>query len=91
MAVGALSHFQQAGIDVPGKVSVLGYDDTHSAEYTAPRLSSVHMPWTEMTMNGLNCLLNVCYGMDRPFTHEYAVTVTERASLARPADPNAGR
>jgi LacI family transcriptional regulator len=83
MAVGALSHFQQAGIDVPGKVSVLGYDDTHSAEFTAPRLSSVHMPWTEMTMNGLNCLLNVCYGMDRPFTHEYAVSVTERASLAK--------
>ncbi|MES2900338.1 MAG: LacI family DNA-binding transcriptional regulator [Pseudomonadota bacterium] len=82
MAVGALSHFQQAGIEVPAKVSVLGYDDTHSAEFTAPRLSSVHMPWTEMTMNGLNCLLNVCYDMDRPFTHEYAVSVTERASLA---------
>ena len=82
MAVGALSYFQQAGIDVPGAVSVLGYDDTHSAQFTAPRLSSVHMPWTEMTLNGLNCLLNRCYGVNRPFTHDYAVSVTERASLA---------
>ena len=83
MAVGALSYFQQAGVDVPGDVSVLGYDDTHSAEFTAPRLSSVHMPWTEMTLNGLNCLLNRCYDMHRPYTHEYAVSVTERASLAK--------
>lgn len=83
MAVGALSFFQQAGVDVPGAVSVLGYDDTHSAEFTAPRLSSVHMPWTEMTLNGLNCLLNRCYDMKRPTTHDYAVTVTERASLGK--------
>ena len=83
MAVGALSYFQQAGIDVPGAVSVLGYDDTHSAEFTAPRLSSVHMPWTEMTLNGLNCLLNLCYDMNRPYTHDTVVSVTERASLAK--------
>ncbi len=83
MAVGALSFFQQAGVAVPGTVSVLGYDDTHSGQFTAPRLSSVHMPWTEMTLNGLNCLLNRCYDMQRPSTHEYAVSVTERASLAK--------
>ncbi len=83
MAVGALSHFQEAGIDVPGAVSVLGYDDTHTAEFTAPRLSSVHMPWTEMTLNGLNCLLNRCYDMHRPISRDYQVSVTERASLAK--------
>lgn len=83
MAMGALSYFQQAGVDVPGAVSVLGYDDTHSAEFTAPRLSSVHMPWTEMTLNGLNCLLNLCYAMNRPQTRDYTISVTERASLAK--------
>ena len=83
MAVGALSYFQQAGVDVPGAVSVLGYDDTDTANFTAPRLTSVHMPWTEMTRNGLNCLLNRCYDMHRPVTHEYAISVTERASLAK--------
>ncbi|MFL6656995.1 MAG: LacI family DNA-binding transcriptional regulator [Massilia sp.] len=83
MAVGALSYFQEAGVAVPGDVSVLAYDDTHSADFTAPRLSSVHMPWTEMTLNGLNCLLNRCYDMARPCTHDYPVSVTERASLAK--------
>lgn len=91
MAMGALSFFQQAGVAVPGDVSVLGYDDTHSAEFTAPRLSSVHMPWTEMTLNGLNCLLNRCYGMNRPYTHDYAVSVTERASLGKAKSTRASK
>jgi LacI family transcriptional regulator len=83
MAVGALSYFQQAGVAVPQQVSVLGYDDTHSAEFTAPRLTSVHVPWTEMTLNGLNFLLNRCYEMARPVERNYAITVTQRASVAR--------
>ena len=83
MAVGALSYFQQAGVAVPQQVSVLGYDDTHSADFTAPRLTSVHVPWTEMTLNGLNFLLNRCYEMERPGERQYAVTVTQRASVAR--------
>ena len=91
MAVGALSYFQQAGVDIPGAVSVLGYDDTHSAEFTAPRLSSVHMPWTEMTLNGLNCLLNRCYDMKRPISHAYKVSVTERASLAKAPSSRASK
>jgi len=82
MAVGALSMFQRAGVQVPQQVSVLGYDDTHSAEFTAPQLTSVHIPWSEMTMNGLNYLLNQCYDLQRPVTREYQLHVAERASLA---------
>jgi LacI family transcriptional regulator len=83
MAVGALSAFQKAGVQVPQQVSVLGYDDTHSAEFTAPQLTSVHIPWSEMTLNGLNYLLNHCYGLSRPVAREYRLHVAERASLAR--------
>ncbi len=83
MAVGALSFFQEAGIRVPHDLSVIGYDDTPSAAFSAPRLSSVHMPWREMTLNGLNALLNRCYGLDRPVEREFPVTMTLRASLAK--------
>lgn len=82
MAVGALSYFQEAGIRVPQQLSVLGYDDTPSAEFSAPRLSTVHMPWREMTQNGLNALLNSCYDLQRPVTRDYPVSMTLRASLA---------
>jgi len=83
MAVGALSYFQQAGISVPRDVSVVGYDDTPSAEFSAPRLTSVHIPWRELTVSGLNELLNRCYGSQRPVQREFAITVTQRASLAK--------
>jgi LacI family transcriptional regulator len=85
MAVGALSYFQEAGIRVPHDLSVIAYDDTPSAEFSAPRLTTVHMPWREMTMNGLSALLNRCYGLRRPVTRSFPVTVTLRASLAKAA------
>lgn len=83
MAVGALSYFQEAGIRVPHDLSVIGYDDTPSAAFSAPRLTSVHMPWREMTQNGLNALLNRCYDLKRPVARDFPVTVTLRASLAK--------
>jgi LacI family transcriptional regulator len=85
MAVGALSYFQEAGIRVPHDLSVIGYDDTPSAEFSAPRLTSVHMPWREMTLNGVNALLNRCYDLERPVARQFSVTMTLRASLAQAA------
>jgi LacI family transcriptional regulator len=82
MAVGALSCFQQAGLQVPGQVSVLAYDDSHSNNFTVPRLSSVHIPWRDLTVNGLNFLLNRCYGLERPVARELPISVTIRNSLA---------
>jgi len=89
MAVGVLSHFQQAGLAVPQEVSVLGYDDTHTAEYSAPRLTSVHIPMREVTANGLNCLLNRCYDSLLPVEREFPINVVWRASvgLAPQAQP----
>ena len=90
MAVGALSYFQEAGVRVPHDLSVIGYDDTPSAAFSAPRLTSVHMPWREMTLNGLNALLNRCYDLQRPVARAFPVSVTLRASLAKAATARRG-
>jgi LacI family transcriptional regulator len=82
MALGALSRFHEAGIRVPQDVSVMGYDDVPSAAHSAPRLSSVHIPWREMTRSGVAALLERCYGFDRPVTRSFPVSVSLRASLA---------
>jgi LacI family transcriptional regulator len=81
MAVGALAYFQENGIAVPGKISVLGYDDTQTAEYSSPRLTSIHIPWRDITMNGLYWLLNRCYDSNRPVERKFAVSVSLRASV----------
>lgn len=83
MAVGALSYFHEIGMSVPRDVSVLGYDDTPSTEYSAPRLTSVHVPWRAVTLSGLNALLNRCYGSAREVGSDFPISVTERASLAK--------
>ncbi len=84
MAVGALSCFQEAGIRVPHDVSVIGYDDTPAASYAAPRLTSIHIPWREMTQSAVRKLLNICYDMDRPVKRKFPISLTTRGSLTRP-------
>jgi len=84
MAIGLLAHFQERGVSVPHEVSVLGYDDSPSAEFAAPRLTSVHIPSREVTLAGLNWLLNRCYEADLPVSRQFDITVTWRASLAAP-------
>lgn len=84
MAVGALSFFQHIGVDVPHRISVLGYDDTYSAQFSAPRLTSVHVPWTELTLNALRWLLNTCYGSTLEVQRDFPITVCWRASVAPP-------
>jgi LacI family transcriptional regulator len=84
MAIGLLSHFQERGVSVPHQVSVLGYDDSPSAEFAAPRLTSVHIPSHEVTLAGLNWLLNRCYDMALPVARQFDISVSWRASVAAP-------
>ncbi|PWF46103.1 LacI family DNA-binding transcriptional regulator [Massilia glaciei] len=81
MALGALSYFQQAGLAVPGDVSVIGYDDTPAAEFSAPRLTSVNTASRELTRNAVHELLNRCYGAALPVERVFPLGVTQRASL----------
>jgi LacI family transcriptional regulator len=83
MALGAISCFYEAGIHVPRDVSVVGYDDTPSAAYAAPPLSSVRIPWREMTASGVAQLLNQCDGGNRPVVRSFNVGLALRASVAR--------
>ncbi|TDN67369.1 substrate-binding domain-containing protein [Paraburkholderia sp. BL10I2N1] len=84
MAVSALSRLQQAGISVPDDVSVIGYDDDYSAAYTAPALTSVHIPTAELTQNAVRWLVNQCYGTSWDILRDFPLTVTMRASVAAP-------
>jgi len=48
MAVGAMEALSELGIDVPGEISVMGYDDQEIARYTRPSLSSCVLPNYDM-------------------------------------------
>ncbi|MBD0735682.1 LacI family DNA-binding transcriptional regulator [Streptomyces sp. CBMA29] len=48
VASGALEGLREAGIDVPGEVSLAGYDDIPLATDLHPKLTTVHVPYEEM-------------------------------------------
>ncbi len=81
MAVGALSYFQSIRLMVPSQVSVIGYDDTQSAEFSAPHLTSVHIPWHAITLNSVRYLLKLCYGENYLVERNFPTSLTWRASV----------
>jgi LacI family transcriptional regulator len=48
MAVGALHFLRQKGVDVPGEISVVGFDDLRHAAFVNPTLTTVHLPLYEV-------------------------------------------
>ncbi|MCB9079805.1 MAG: LacI family DNA-binding transcriptional regulator [Anaerolineaceae bacterium] len=48
LAMGAIRAIHDAGLTVPGDISVVGYDDTSNAAYLNPRLTTVKSPVAEL-------------------------------------------
>ena len=57
MAIGALSAFREAGVDVPEEMAVAGFDDIPIARYVSPPLSSVHVPIRGLGVRAVERLL----------------------------------
>lgn len=47
-AVGAMRAFQEAGRQIPGDISIVGFDDVSVASFSIPALTTVHQPLFEM-------------------------------------------
>lgn len=48
MAIGGICAASEAGVQIPGQLSVLGYDDIAPAAYSNPPLSTIKQPTREM-------------------------------------------
>ena len=57
-AIGAIRALKDAGLSVPGDVSVVGFDDILSAAYATPSLTTVRQPLFEMGKRGAEILLH---------------------------------
>ena len=57
MAIGALSALREAGIQVPGDVVVVGFDDIPIARYMSPPLTTVHVEINELGERATRMLL----------------------------------
>jgi DNA-binding LacI/PurR family transcriptional regulator len=62
MALGLLRAFREAGIEVPGDVSVAGFDDIPEAAYFSPPLTTVRQDFAEVGRRSIGLLLEQLAG-----------------------------
>jgi len=58
-AIGALTALKEAGVDVPGQVSVIGFDDQRLAPFLNPPLTTVHAPTDQVGAAAAQTLLRL--------------------------------
>jgi LacI family transcriptional regulator len=78
MAAGVLAIAHERGIDLPGELSVVGFDDTTLARTVWPPLTTVHQPVAELARTATSLLLSGDFA-HRRLDH----ALVERASAVR--------
>jgi DNA-binding LacI/PurR family transcriptional regulator len=63
-AIGAIRALQDLGVNVPGDVSVIGFDDIRSASFHNPRLTTIRQPLINMGRIAAQCVLNRLHGTE---------------------------
>ncbi|WP_308238220.1 substrate-binding domain-containing protein [Phenylobacterium sp. J367] len=84
MAAGVYQAAREAGLSIPGDLSVVSYDDSPMAARLFPRLSSVRLPIREIGKTAAQMLLRNGEGEPSPAAPEFEPTLIVRESAASP-------
>jgi DNA-binding LacI/PurR family transcriptional regulator len=88
MALGAISEARRLALDVPGDLSVVGFDDIPMAAYATPALTTLAQPIAEMAAVAVDCLVAELEGAAAssiPHSRVFRPRVVVRGSTAAPA------
>lgn len=58
-AIGAMTAFQHAGLNIPGDISIVGFDDLEIVSSWLPSLSTIRIPRQQIAQEAFRILLNV--------------------------------
>lgn len=83
MALGAYQALREAGLDIPGDVSVLSFDDSELAAWLRPQLTSISLPHYQLGWRAVELLLDPA-GHARPEIWRLPMPVRDRASIGTP-------
>ncbi|MGR3469242.1 MAG: LacI family DNA-binding transcriptional regulator [Shimia sp.] len=84
-AAGAMARAREMGVDVPGQVSITGFDDMDIAGITAPALTSVRVPHAQMGCFAARALMCLRAGQAVTST-KLETEIVLRGTLAPPPD-----
>ena len=90
-ALGVLSFCRQAGVDVPGDLSVIGFDDLGPARDSSPGLTTVHHPVTRMGGRAAEVLMDLTEGRHPGELVQVESACVLRNSTGPPGQPAARR
>jgi LacI family transcriptional regulator len=84
MAAGVVLAAHELGLDVPGALSVAGYDDTQLATIVWPTLTTIHQPTYNMAHCATGLLIDLIRGNEVPRVTRLDFTMQKRGSTAPP-------
>ncbi len=87
MALGCIAAIAEAGLMTPGDVSVAGFDDSPSARFSRPQLTTVRQPVAEMSSLAAKLLIEQSRGggpAEHPVDELLPFSLIHRASTAPP-------
>jgi DNA-binding LacI/PurR family transcriptional regulator len=86
LALGAMHAVYDAGLTIPGDVSIVGYDDITNAAYLSPPLTTVRIPKVEMGVLAGRTIMQLAQGKIElePRTVTLSVELIVRSSTAAP-------
>ena len=84
MAVGAMSAARELGFEVPGDLSVVGFDDSEISRVVWPPLTTVRQPVVEMAHTAADMLLRELAGEEPGPTVVHTHSLVERLTVAAP-------
>ena len=90
-AFGVIAVAQTRGLDVPGDLSVIGFDDIPEAAYHRPALTTIHQPLREMGRRATRMLIDHLEGTDSvPPRIELPTRLKHRATTNPPNKKTGG-
>jgi DNA-binding LacI/PurR family transcriptional regulator len=91
LAIGALAALREAGLDVPGDVGVVGWDDTPGSRHAAPALSTIAPDMDDLVSATLDAALGDPGVESRSGEHVVPYRLLARESSAGPREHGGGR
>lgn len=89
-AIGAISEFRAAGLNVPRDISIVGFDDITFASLTEPTLTTVNLPRDELGRRAVEVLLDSLEDLEKEGAEiRISTELVIRGSTA-PARPSPG-
>lgn len=86
MAAGAMGVLNDNGIDVPGEISLIGFDDVLVSRYVRPRLTTVRYPIVTMATQAAELALALADNRPLPeITNVFSPTLVRRHSVSTPS------